>query len=453
MKPYSMLLLACGMAATLPLSGCGGSTDSVQMAAARLSLQLGDPQKAIDALADEDPSAEHHYLKAIALNRLSRTGPAMAEIDLALEAEPDVAKYKGLKLKFELFQTKVEAIDEMIQLHEDNRSNPVVSLFSIYAYQAKTLRLAAIRKVRAAAAHKKRAREALEVCVQLVSEMPEYHVVVLNFTIRENLKKDAELLANQLIALDPDNPSLVQYKLQVLLLTDKIGKAVELAKSIYYKNGRSQLAAVLYSQVLSKADASEDYDREMRSLFQDHPRSVETVTNYGIYLARSNRMGEAIKAIQYAIRQHKLIAPRSQLISSAISLPLEVGNAALAEQQLERYRLQLNDTFLIRLFEGRIHYLNKNYGEALDKLQSIVEADRRMVGGARPLAAEALKWIQIIMNDETVSEQMRIAAELIQKMKLGIAVPQTSDGDGSGSNGGEAKDDKAAGDANGANQQ
>lgn len=438
MRQFSIAAALFCLTIMLAVSGCGNSVDAEKIAAARLNLQLAEPQKTIDGLAELEPSAEYHYLKAIALDRLNRPGPAMAEIDFALETEPDVPKYKGLKLKFLLFQTNVEAIGQMIQLHEDNTSNPSVSLFSIYAYQAKTLRLAKLRKVRAAAAHRRRANDALVVCVRLIAEIPEFHTDVLNFAIQNGLKKDAELLADQLLELDPDNPNLARYKLEILVLAEKFDKAAEMARSIYHKNDRSELAAVLYSQILSQAKANKDYDREMRDLVQDHPRSVDTVTNYAIYLARSDRMAEAIKVTEYAIRQHKLIAPRSQLISTAISLPLEAGDAVLAQHELERYRQQLSDTYLIRLFEGRIHYLNKNYGEALDKLQSIVMADRREVGSARLLASEALKWIRTILNDEAVITQMKRAADDVKKLNLRIDLAQP-DGDGKSKTGDSKK--------------
>ena len=93
-----------------------------------------------------------------------------------------------------------------------------------------------------------------------------------------------------------------------------------------------------------------------------------------------------------------------------ITIPIEAGFAGLAEAELNRYRNQIQDEQLVTFYEGRILFLQKRYGDAVEKMASIVEAQRWEIGGARNLASEALKWIRQIQNDEMINLQLQKAA-------------------------------------------
>ncbi len=205
---------------TTVLVGCSDPTgaDLENVKTARRLLQMNKAQEALEALSSDEPVAEEHYLKAVALDRSGRKQPALGEIQEALKLAPDSVKYRGLRLRFQLFQKDIDAADKLIRLQEEHPSSAAVSLYCVYAYQAKVVRYMVQRKHRAAQAHGNRAIEALKTSIDLADEVPEFQREMLSFEREYGIGTHAEILVNKLWEVDPDSDELVDDKIAVLIM-------------------------------------------------------------------------------------------------------------------------------------------------------------------------------------------------------------------------------------------
>lgn len=435
--------LCCGLTA-----GCSDSAQSEKVTTARRLLQLDKPSEALDALVleeGEEGTAENHYLRTLALERLGRRDAAHDEIKTAVAQAPENPKYKGLQLRLPLFQGDFSVVEDLIALHEKNKSSAAVSMFGFYAHEAHSLALRSQNKENAAQQSHAAALEALNTAISLSGEIPEFQRELLAFAMKYELAANARVLVDRLLATAPDDPKLIKDKISVLVLTREMDEAVRLAEAEYRKQNRSEEMAEIYAAVLanaepspdrdvafqrlleqyphgtqvlpkyvhylSRASANSDRDEAFMALLQAHPNDSDVVSKYCVYLARSARLPEACAMLGERIEQLTEDEPRANLIYTAIYLPLEANAVQLAEEQLERYRPQISERLLVTYFEGRLLYLREQHAEALAKMTEIVKAQGSQVGKHRSLSIEALMWMKRIRVDQAVSQQLETVSK------------------------------------------
>ncbi len=406
-------------ACCLLVTGCGDSKNTERIDAARKFLQLDKPQEALNAFESGDSKvpADAHYLKALAFDRLERHDAAMTEIDAAIATDAKNPNYRGLKMRLRLFQKDRDAVDELIDLHKQNSSSAALSVFVVYAYQAKMARLYSQQKVRAADVQNTKATEALKTVVALLDEVPELHPEILEFAITLGLVESAQKIVTKLLELDPNDAVLQQQKVSISLLANDADEAIRAAKELYRIRDRNAESATVYASVLSNQNtkASSANDTAFQELVERYPLNTSVIGNYAVYLARSNRLTQACEFLQAAIERQKQSKPRSTLISMTISLPLEAGATELAAQQLARYRSQMDDALMVIYLEGRILFLKKQHDQALVKMAQVIQAQKQELGGSRSLAIEALQWTKQILADKLATMKLQSAANVSAK--------------------------------------
>ncbi len=385
---------------------------------ARPLLQRSLNEQALDALSALDGTSappENRYLKSIALDRLQRYEAANAEIRLAIEDAPDNPKYKAYELKLRLFARDRDSLDQLIELNRDYASIGAVALLTTYGFQAKAVLLQAENKPEAAAYHEQRKKQTLSTALTLSKEIPELYPELLQFTLREQRHEDSLRVIDELLGFDPDHLELRDEKVKVLIALKRIDDAVELAEILYKDTGSSKQGAEYFAAIVAQASDKREHKQKLERLTKLYPSSTQISSRYAAYLTRTGHLPEAQKMLAEALEKLSDAKAREALVFAAITLPLEVNAPDEAEEILRQYRGHLRDPLLVDYFEARILYLRKRHSDAVRRMLNIVEAAKADGGGSRQLATEALNWVQTILADKVLAEQMELVIEASKK--------------------------------------
>lgn len=380
-----------------------------KMAEARQHLQLSRDEEALESLSvqsDGGAPSEFRYLKALTLDRLRRYEPANAEIRRAIADAPENPKYKGLELKMRMLARERSAVDQLIELNRDYASTAAVALFAAYGFQAKGILLQAEGNPKAAEYHQTRKGQTLDTAITMAADIPELHPELLTFAIREKKSVEALQIIDRLLKLDPENIPLRSRKVGVLVSLRKIDEAAKLAETLYVETGRNAQGAQYLASVLSQTSESSETELLFEELVQRFPRSTVVVSKFAVYLTRFGRLPAAQKQIDDAIARQTNATEREVLAFTSITLPIEVNAPEVAEEFLRKHRKHLQDDLLADYFEARILYLRKQYSEAIQKMLQIVGAAKQGKGGSRVFATEALTWVQRILAEKVMTEQL-----------------------------------------------
>ncbi len=422
-------------------TGCGdsGPTEAVQQA--RKALQMDDVQEAIDELIDEgDQTAEAHYLKAVALDRRNKQNVAREEIDVAIDLDPENVKYRGLRLRFDLFrqaqegQVPQQVVEQLTELYESNPSSAAAAFFAFYAHQAQWMQRFAENKPDEANQHYKQAIEALQTAATLASEIPEFQREMLVFCIQFKLPDEARELMKKLKAVDPENPDLLQDEIAVLMLTNNAAEATPLARKYYERSNGSEETAAIYAKVLERLPPDRQRDDRLAELLKRYPKnqtvvssvvnalirspataerdklfadlvakfsdSVQVVSNYAIYLTRNDRFDQAIQTLTQEIDRRTLPEQRWPLVNVALSLTLEAGNTEVAEQLWKSYHNEIPEPTIAVYFEGRLLELQEQFARAIENYESVVDAEKRQPGKFTVMARDAQLRLQLLRDSK-----------------------------------------------------
>lgn len=405
----------CGFALCVMtlLSGCGESF-SPAVTAARRELQFERAQEALDQLSAQpvDDSAEAHYLKALALEKLERTDAAKAEAKLATERSPKNAKYAALAWRLKLFDGDQSAIEPLLQLRDENPQSAAVSLFAVYAYQAKHVRQRTEGKVRAARVQLEKAEESLKTALSLAREIPECHRELTGLALWFEQPTEALKLLNDMLRDEADNVSLLRDKVKVLILAKQPAEAIQAANQLFKRLEKTESAAVEFANTLSKLAPSPAVLESYSTLREQFPANTAILLRHCWALGKSSQEIEACKLLGTAFEKQTDARRKRLIAQSAVAIPLETLNAEVADEQLKRFRNAISDGQMLAYFEGQLAFLQKNYGDCFRKMQQVIEIYQADRDASRELAQAALRWMQRLVVQEKLAEQIRKAAEL-----------------------------------------
>lgn len=403
-----------GLLLLVTLSGCGGERLSPEAIAARKALQFARPQEALDKLSEGsgDSTPAGHFLRACALEQLERIDAAKAEIKLALDAAPNNPKYKGFSLRLKLFEGDEAAIDPLLELHEQNPSSAAVSLYAIFAFQAKHVRQRSEMKLRAARVQLSNAQAALKTALSLSGEIPEHHRELLGMAVWFEQPDDAMKLVDAVLREEPNNVEFLRDRVKVLLLAKKPGETISAASALYKRLERTEPAAVEFANTLNRLPPSPVVLSEYELLRETFPTNTALLLRHCWSLGKAGRSEEACEELAKAIEQQTDTRRRRMLAQSAVAIPLETQNADIAEQQLKKFRKQIGDDQMIAYFEGQLAALRKDYEASVTKMQDVVNIYRSDSNSSPELARVALGHIQQALTEQQLAEQIRKAAEL-----------------------------------------
>ncbi|MFN0198040.1 MAG: hypothetical protein ACKVT0_14940 [Planctomycetaceae bacterium] len=403
----------------IQLIGCGESQLTEPAIEARKLLQTGQPQMAIDALRDDD-SVHGHYLQGVALERLKRFDAAREQIGEALKGSPENLSYQAfdlrLRMQSELKQGKMDAVEQMIQLHQQHPSHAGAALFTCYAYQAKAIQQRKQQKFSEVSASSKAGVESLKNAIAMSATVPELQREILSAAATLRVTDGVTSLVDRLYSLANNEVTFVSECVNMYTLAGDYEKAIAAAKLLHQSHNRSEQTALILAHALAVSTPSLERDREFADLQSQYARNTEILSKYAIYLARSNRLTLATKLLNAAIDAERDLKAKQMLIYIAVSIPLESGTANTAEEQLKIHRAHITDKQLISYFEARILYLKKQYQPALMKLARILDAQKKDPLGNRALAKESLQWMQRILADQDVAGKLEDAARSTLKM-------------------------------------
>lgn len=394
--------------------GCGGEQFSPSALAARKALQLERPQEALDKLTAEpvDDSAAGHYLKAIALERLDRADAAKAEAQIAIERAAREPKYQALLLRLKLFDSDESAIEPLLQLHEQNPSSAAVSLFAIFAYQAKHVRLRTEGKLRAARVQLEKAEVALKTAVSLAAQIPECQRELIGMALWFEEPAEALKLLDELLKMEPDNPDLLRDKTKVLVMSNRSADAISTGAQLYRRLERTEAAATEFANTLNRLPPSPAVLEQYGNLRDNFPTNSAILIRYCWSLGKAGRVTDACANLASAFDQQTDKSRRQLLAQSAISIPLEAGDTKTAEAQLKKYRDTIRSEQMLAYLEGRLAFQKKNYASAFERMQMVVEIYRTDAGASESMAREALTWVKRLSTEQSLTDQIRKAAEL-----------------------------------------
>ncbi len=408
------IIAVYGLCLLLALCGCGSERLSPAALAARKELQLERPQKALDQLSAEpvDDSPEAHYLKAIALERLERIEAAKGEAKLAADRAPKNPKYAGLSLRLKLFDGDDKAIEPLLQLHDENPSSAAVSLCSVYAFQAKHVRQRTEGKLRAARVQLEKAQASLSTALSLSAEIPECHRELIGLAQWFEQPTDALKLIDGLLHEEPGHVDLLRDKVKVLVMAKRVTEAIRTASDLYKRLERTEGAAVEFANTLNRLPPSPAVFEQYADLRDHFPRNTSILLRHCWSLGKSGQIATACETLGTAFEQQSDLRQKRLLAESAVAIPLEMKDADIAEQQLKRFRQMIQDQQLLDYLEGQLAYLKKDFGECYAKMQSVLEAGYRRDTASREMAHAALQWIRQLVSQQTLTDQIRKAAEL-----------------------------------------
>lgn len=404
---FSLLLLTS-------IVGCGGESLSPAALAARKALKFERAQEALDKLSAQpvDDTPEGHYLRAISLERLNRMEAADAEAKIAAERAPKNPKYQGLVLRLQLFRGDEKAIDPLLELHDQHPSSAAVSLDAIYAFQAKSVRQRTELKLRAAKVQLEKAEASLQTAISLAAEIPECHNELIGMAIWFERPDDALKLLDGLLHEEPDNIDFLRNRTKVLMMAKRSADAISAASLLYRKLERTEVAAVEFANTLNRLQPSPAVLEQYAALRETFPQNTAILLRQCWSLGKAGRMDEVTELLGTAF-DHQTDKQRKRLIAeSAVAIPLEMGDAVVAEKQLKRYRSTIRDNQLLTFLEGQLAFLRKEYDASYAKMNSVIETYRKDNTSSRELSQAALGWIRRLATQQTLTEQVRLAAEL-----------------------------------------
>jgi len=395
------------------LGGCGGSGPSPQVLEAHRLFQIGELHGAIDAL-HQDESAEASYLKSVALHRLKLQ--AEVHIEAALEADPENPKYQAFQLRLQLLAGETSVASGLTELYQQHPTNAAVALLAFYGYEGQRVGQLAAKDEEAAAETRELGIEALSSAIVLNAEIPEFQRELLALSSKLKLGKAAESLAEKLREAAPDDATIARQYIATMLQARKINKALESTEKFYREQKKSEAAAEIYAIPLSMVQPTPETDHKFQELVERYPVNSELATKFAIYMTRGRRFADAAPVLDRAIAGQRDRGVRQQLIYVAVDLPLEGGDAEQAARSLARYRDAIQDPLLVAYFEGRLLFLAKRPMQAIQKLNSVIEMQKKTPGSNLSLAAESLKWMRMILRtqvgDKTLEDVQAAIREL-----------------------------------------
>lgn len=385
MAPCLKRIVCTAFVGCAVLAGCSQGP-SEEVLKARQLLPVGESQAAIDALgAEETPEAL--YLKAVALNRLDLRDAAIDKLAQAEKKAPAELKYHIYRL---VLVADPKSADEVIKAHVEHKSSAALCLFASWGYAQKGDLNAAV--------------EALKTAITLSSEIPELMPDMLKFAISSELPEQAMAILDKLEQMKPNDPKLRQRRIVVLTLLKESQKAATLAK-VDFEAGDSK-DPTLYMRTLVASEPTPENDKLIVGLLNQFPGNPELITQYSQYLARTNRVPEAVSFLESAAATAQKEALKSVWLKASILLPLEARNGAVAAQQLKKHRAAIKEPLQATLFEGRIAFLNRELDTAATKLRSVIEEAKNLPEPQRQLANEAYVWLLEVEHDRDAAKAM-----------------------------------------------
>lgn len=403
-----------GLLFVLAISGCGGERLSPAALAARKALQFARPQEALDKLSEGsgDNTPAGHFLRACALEQLDRMDPAKAEIKLALDAAPSNPKYMGYSLRLTLLTGDDKAIDPLLELHEQNPSSAAVSLYAIFAFQAKHVRQRSEMKLRAARVQLDNAQAALKTALSLSGEIPEHHRELLGMAVWFEQPDDAIKLITPLLREEPDNIEFLRDHVKILLLAKKAPETISAAMALYKRLERTEPAAVEFANTLNRLPPSPAVMSQYETLREHFPTNTAILLRHCWSLGKAGRSEEACAELAKAFDQQTDPRRRRVLAQSAVAIPIEASDPDTAAQQLTKFRKSISDDQMIAFFEGQIASLRKDYANSVTRMQDVVNIYRSDSNASPELVRVALEHIQRVITEQQLADQIRKAAEL-----------------------------------------
>ena len=408
----AMRLILCGTFALL--SGCGGERLTPEALAARKALQFERPQNALDKLSEGagDQSVAGHYLRACALEQLERLTAAKAEADLAITAAPKNPKYKGYALRLKLFDADEAAIEPLLQLHDENPSSAAVSLYAVFAYQAKHVKQRSEGKLRAARVQLEKAQTSLKTALSLAAEIPECQRELVEMAIWFEQPADALKLVDALLREEPDRVELLQQRVRVLLLSKQPAETISAAATVYKRRDRTEAAAVEFANVLNRLPPSPAVMEQYDSIRTQFPANTTILLRHCWSLGKGGRVEDACLELGKSFEQQTEPRRRQILAQSAVAIPLEMNNAEVAAAQLKKFRKAIDNDQMLAFFDGQLAEQRKDYARSVEKMQEVVNAYRTDSSASSELARVALTRIRQVLSERQLAEEIRKAAEL-----------------------------------------
>ncbi len=403
-----------GLSLFAVLTGCGGERFSPNVLAARHELRFNRPQETLDKLSAEplDDSATAHYLRALALERLDQVKAAKSEAQLAIDRATKNPKFRGLALRLKLFDGDETAIDPLLQLQQEHPSSAGVSLDAVFAFQAKMVRLRTEGKLRAARVHLEKAEASLKIALSLAAELPERQRELIGMAIWFELPTEALKLINELLKEEPGNHELLRDKVKVLEQNKQSAEVIRTAAELFRRVERTEAAAVEFANTLNRLPASPAIFEQYDMLRERFPKNTEILVRHSWSLGKAGQVEQACEELTSAFGQ-LTDAPRKRLMAqSAIAIPLEVGDAKVAARQFQRFRKEIRDPQLLAYMQGQLAFLQKDFSQTLDMMQVVVDAADKDSTASPLLAGEALRWIRRLLVQQSLTDQVRRAAEL-----------------------------------------
>ncbi len=407
-----MALFGLSLLAVLP--GCGGEWLSPNTLAARRELQFNRPQESLDKLSAEplDDSASAHYLRALALERLDQVKAAKSEAQLAIDRATKNPKFRGLALRLKLFDGEDSAIEPLLQLHQEHPSSAGVSLDAVFAFQAKMVRLRTEGKLRSARVQLEKAEASLKTALSLAAELPERQRELIGMAIWFELPTEALKLIAELLKEEPGNHELLRDKVKVLEQTKQSAEAIRTAAELFRRLERTEASAVEFANTLNRLPASPAVFEQYDTLRQRFPKNTEILVRHCWSRGKAGQVEQACAELTSAFGQQTDARRKRLVAQSAIAIPLEVGDAKVAAQQFQRFRKEVSDPQLLAYMEGQLAFLRKDFSQTLDMMQVVVDAARKDSTASPMLAREAFRWIRRLLAQQTLTDQVRRAAEL-----------------------------------------
>lgn len=428
-------LLACGLILG-GTTGCRSQAPTAQVETARRHLQLNRPRLAVEALVKED-SAEGHYLKAVALQTLGEKAAARDQIGEALSIDSEEPKYRGYEALLDLNAGKKEAAQKLMDLYDTRPSSPALAFFATRAYVEKGDVKSALRSFKlgltlideapefmyqalqhaVVTEQADIARQLLEKLQQAAPQDVDFLRDLLNVAVRAKLVEPARHLLEQITAVTPDAADLPELQIKMELLLDRSETALTIAHQTLQKSPNDPAIEILLAEALLRAEQKPERERELAQLAARHPENPHYLRRHVLYLAKSKRLPEGLNLINQAIARAKVPTVRATLLNMAIRIPLEEGDATLAEQQLNLHRAALSNPLVADYFMGRILYLKRDYLGAVERFQKVIESPTVEESEAgRLLRAECTSWQQQIISTQTNKERLRQAQEELKKI-------------------------------------
>jgi tetratricopeptide (TPR) repeat protein len=392
--------LAVGVMACLGLSasGCRPKANPETLALVRNELALDRNQVAIEKL-NGVPGADASYLRAIAMTRQGLESAAAEQIALAMSSDSGNARYPAFELRMKVLNKvpEVEAnAKALVEVCRPRMSDAAVALMAATGYGAQRLGNEAMESYRTA--------------VSLADQIPEFWPEMLNMAISMQDLKTAESLLNKMSEVDPDEMFVRRQRVLVLSGLGRHDDALQIAQELYTRNEQSIDLAMLLAQVLQAAPATPERELEFADLVSRHSTHVPLTILYGHTLARRGQLPKAITLLNQLLPKLP-VEQRGALLPVLVGLPLEAGDAALAEAQLTLHRVAINQPALTMYYEGRIRFLQKRYVESAKALASVVKSLRQMKSPPQQLLDESLFWMGKATFDANVEARINQAID------------------------------------------